>query len=65
VVGVQAGSKADKAGVEEGDLILEVNHGSVASVTQFKKLLDQNKKGDGIKLLVKRMNAGLLVIHLA
>ena len=65
VVGVQAGSKADKAGVEEGDLILEVNHGSVDSVTQFKKLLDQNKKGDGIKLLVKRMNAGLLVIHLA
>jgi serine protease Do len=65
VVGVQAGSKADKAGVEEGDLILEVNHGSVASVSQFKKLLDQNKKGDVIKLLVKRMNAGLLVIHLA
>jgi serine protease Do len=65
VVGVLAGSKADKAGVEEGDLILEVNHGSVASVTQFKKLLDQNKKGDGIKLLVKRMNAGLIVIHLA
>jgi serine protease Do len=65
VVGVKAGSKADKAGVEEGDLILEVNHGSVDSVNQFKKLLDQNKKGDGIKLLVKRMNAGLLVIHLA
>jgi hypothetical protein len=34
-------------------------------VTQFKKLLDQNKSGDGIKLLVKRLNAGLLVIHLA
>jgi serine protease Do len=65
VVGVQAGSKADKAGIEEGDLILEVNHGSVASVNQFKKLIDQNKKGAGIKLLVKRMNAGLLVIHLA
>ena len=59
VVGVQAGGKADKAGIEEGDLILEVNHGSVDSVTQFKKLLDQNKKGAGIKLLVKRMNAGL------
>jgi serine protease Do len=65
VVGVQAGSKADKAGIEEGDLILEVNHGSVESVNQFKKLLDQNKKGTGIKLLVKRMNAGLMVIHLA
>ncbi len=34
-------------------------------MSHFKKLLDRNKKGDGIKLLVKRMNAGLLVIHLA
>jgi serine protease Do len=65
VVGVQAGGKADKAGVKAGDLILEVNHGSVESVTQFKQLLDRNKKSDGIKLLVKRLNAGLLVIHLA
>ncbi len=65
VVGVQADSKADKAGIEEGDLILEVNHGSVDSVNQFKKRLDQSKKGAGIKLLVKRMNAGLIVIHLA
>ena len=65
VVDVQAGGKADRAGVKAGDLILEVNHGSVDSVSQFKRLLDQNKKGDGIKLLVKRMNAGLLVIHLA
>ena len=65
VVGVQAGGKADKAGVKAGDLILEVNHGSVSSVSQFKQLLDRNKKGDVIKLLVKRMNAGLLVIHLA
>lgn len=65
VVGVQAGGKADKAGIEEGDLILEVNHASVDSVSHFKKLLDQNKKDSGIKLLVKRMNSGLLVIHLA
>ena len=65
VVGVQTGGKADKAGVKAGDLILEVNHGSVESVSQFKQLLDQNKKSDGIKLLVKRPNAGLLVIPLA
>ena len=65
VVGVAAGSKADKAGVKAGDLILEVNHGTVDSVSHFKQLLDQNEKGEGIKLLVKRMNAGLLVIQLA
>jgi hypothetical protein len=32
-------------------------------VKDFKNLLDQHKNGDGINLLVKRMNAGLMVIH--
>jgi serine protease Do len=65
VVGVAPDSKADAAGVKKGDVILEVNRVSVASVKDFKSLLDQNKKSDGINLLVKRMNAGLMVIHLA
>ncbi len=65
VVGVAPDSKADAAGVKKGDVILEVNRVSVASVNDFKNLLDQNKKNDGINLLVKRMNAGLMVIHLA
>jgi len=34
-------------------------------VKDFKNLIDQHKKGDGINLLVKRMNSGLIVIHLA
>ena len=65
VVGVTPDSKADAAGVKKGDVILEVNRVSVSSVKDFKGLLDQNKKGDGLNLLVKRMNAGLMVIHLA
>jgi serine protease Do len=65
VVGVAPNSKADAAGVEQGDLIIEVNRANVESVKDFKNLLDQHKNGDGINLLVKRMNAGLMVIHLA
>ena len=65
VVRVDSGSKADNAGIRAGDLILEVNHGIVESVNQFKKLLNENNKGDKIKLLVKRMNTGLMVIDLA
>jgi len=65
VVGVAPDSKADAAGVKKGDVILEVNRVSVSSVKDFKNLLDQNKKSDGISLLVKRMNAGLMVIRLA
>ena len=65
VVGVASNSKADAAGVKKGDLIIEVNRVNVASVKVFKNLIDQHKKDGGISLLVKRMNAGLMVIRLA
>jgi serine protease Do len=65
VVNVDPNGKARAAGIQQGDLIIEVNRNSVASVKDFKNLIDQHKKGDGINLLVKRMNAGLMVIHLA
>ena len=65
VVGVEPNSKAQEAGIQQGDLIIEVNRENVASVKDFKDLIDQYKKGDGINLLVKRMNAGLMVIRLA
>jgi serine protease Do len=64
VVGVAPNGKADTAGIQPGDLIIEINHQNVASVKDFKNLIDQNKKADGINLLVKRMNAGLIVINL-
>jgi hypothetical protein len=34
-------------------------------VKDFKNLIDQHQKGDGVDLLVKRMNSGLMVIRLA
>ena len=65
VIAVEPNSKAQAAGIQQGDLIIEVNRKNVASVKDFKNLIDQHKKGDGINLLVKRMNGGLMVIHLA
>jgi len=65
VVGVAPDSKADAAGIKQGDLIIEVNRKNVDSVKDFKKLINQYKGGDGIRLLVQRMNAGLMVIRLA
>lgn len=65
VIGVAPNSKADSAGIQQGDLIIEINHQNVASVKDFNNLIDQYKTRGGINLLVKRMNAGLLVIHLA
>ena len=65
VVSVDPNSKAQAAGIQQGDLIIEVNRKNVASVKDFKNLIDQHKQGAGINLLVKRMNAGLMVIRLA
>jgi serine protease Do len=65
VVAVNGNSKAGKAGIQKGDLIKEVNRQDVESVGEFKKLIHSNKKGEGIDLLVKRMNAGYVVVHLA
>ena len=64
VVGVVPDSKADAAGIRQGDIIIEINHQNVVSVKDFKNLIDQYRKADGINLLVKRMNAGLMVINL-
>jgi len=64
VVGVTPKSKADAAGIQQGDLIIEINHQSVGSVRDFKNLIDRYKTADGIYLLVKRIKAGLMVIHL-
>ena len=65
VVGVNPNSKAEQAGIQKGDLIMEVNRQDVESVNDFKKLIHKTKVADGINLLVKRMNAGYVVIHLA
>ncbi len=64
VVGVAPNSKGQAAGIQQGDLIIEINRENVASVKDFKNLIDQHKNSDGINLLVKRMNAGLVLIHL-
>jgi serine protease Do len=65
VVGVRPDSRASKAGVEQGDLILEVNRQSVSSTGELKQLLAHHKGGDGISLLVQRGNAGMIVLKMA
>ena len=64
IVGVTPDSPADTAGVRQGDLIIEINHQSVSSVNDFNNLLYKYRNAAGIDLLVKRANAGLMVIKL-
>ncbi len=65
VVGVRPDSKAAKAGVQQGDLILEVNRQAVSSTGELKQLLAKHKGGEGIALLVQRSNAGMMVLKMA
>jgi len=64
VVGVRPDSKAYKAGVQQGDLILEVNRQNVTSTGELKQLLTKYKGGDGVSLLVQRSNAGMMVLKM-
>jgi serine protease Do len=61
VVGVQSGSKAAEAGVRQGDLVKEVNRKPVNAASELRAELE---KKDKIQLLVKRPNAGFVVINI-
>ena len=64
VTGVEPGSTADKAGLREGDVILEVDRQAVDSARDFKNRVTNKKKGTDLNLLVQRGQAGLKVIPL-
>ena len=64
VVNVESGSKGDKAGVQMGDIIREINHKEVNTVSDYRKIIRKLEEGDTINLFIKRMNAGFLVVRL-
>ena len=64
VVEVQSGSKAEKAGIQQGDLIKEINRKAVATVSQFSKQMDGIEKGETIRLLMKRGQSGFVAVKL-
>jgi serine protease Do len=61
VVDVKSGSKAAEAGIRQGDLVKEVNRRPVAEVSELRAEL---KKDDNPQLLIKRPNAGFIVIKI-
>jgi serine protease Do len=65
VTDVQGGSKADKAGIQQGDLIKEVNRQPVANLKDFKTALDKIDKGQNIMLLLQRGQSGFVVAKMS
>jgi serine protease Do len=61
VVGVQPGSPADRAGLERGDLIREVNRQPVKSMQDVRDALAKADSQDSQVLLVKRGQGSLFV----
>ena len=64
VTDVQPDSKADKAGIEQGDLIKEINRKSIGDVSQFRNQLNKIEKGETIRLLMKRGQSGFVAAKL-
>jgi serine protease Do len=64
VVGVDPESKAAEAGLQVHDVIREINHKNIASVSDFNKTINEIPEGETINLFIRRMNRGFLVIKI-
>lgn len=51
---VEPGSPADRAGISEGDIILEVNMNDVGNIGQFNQVVNQLKPGQWISFYIRR-----------
>ena len=54
ITDINAGSAAAEAGIQRGDIILEINREKVESVAQYKKALQAAQEKKTILLLIKR-----------
>jgi serine protease Do len=64
VVNVRSGSNAGKAGIQQGDIIKEVNHQAVNSVADYEAILSDIEDGDVIQFYIKRAQRGYIVIKM-
>jgi serine protease Do len=54
---VENGSPADNAGIQEGDLVKEVNRQPISGIGDYRSVLETVKKGRAILLLIRRGDA--------
>jgi serine protease Do len=64
VVGVDPESKAAEAGLQVHDIIREVNHKEITSVSDLNKVINEIPEGETINLFIRRLNRGFLVIKI-
>lgn len=64
VVGVEPGSPAAQAGIQEGDLVVEVNHSPVKNVEKYHEVLEKVRDGDTVFFNVLRPGEGYRIFKL-
>lgn len=64
VTQVESGSKAAQAGIEQADLIKEINRTPVYSLKDYNQQMKNVKSGDTVRFLVKRPNAGFVAVKI-
>jgi len=64
VTGVDPESKAAEAGLQIHDIIREINHKNITSVSDLNKTINEIPEGETINLFIRRMNRGFLVIKI-
>lgn len=64
VVNVAPDSKGAKAGINQGDIIKEINHKPVKDAVDYKRIIGEVKDGDPLQLYIRRMNKGFMVVKI-
>jgi serine protease Do len=62
---VDPSGKASEAGVQEGDVIKEINHQPVKSVKDYTAIISRINKDEAVQMFIWRMNAGFVVVKLS
>ncbi len=63
VAQVENGSKAQDAGINSGDIILEINHRKVINVDEFQKIVKSLSKGKKASFVLYRPKQGLRIAN--
>jgi serine protease Do len=64
VVRVDRDSKAEKSGVQPGDIIKEINHTPIRSLKDYNETLKKIKKEGAVAMVIKRRGAGFVVVKM-
>ena len=62
IADVVRGSKGDMAGLNSGDVIIEINHEKVRNVEAFKDIISDIDDGDPLQMIVRKSNGTLLIV---